>query len=581
MAAKTTAQAGDWNTGATWTGGVKPSFGDSATINHNVTVSTPSAVGTSGVAGTVDLTIANGITFTIQSGGLLTLRGDTLQNNNSTIDVQGGGTWRFDSSASASPGTTSYVCQIGSAHGTTSVFKTTGTSGNRAIVTSVLTSGALPGRFTDGGFLQGGNMTCDFATFTSIGNSTNNGFNCSIGAGQTTYFRDCIFDTCGKMGSTFNLNATSNFDMQRCCWKNSPGKVFNIANGGTYTSGTRLMHQNVFDNTLDFFSPLGWTVTENYFDTFFSTIAGDFVSFANNHVRMTSATGGIILYGPVSNNNFLFDEAGATNAHFIQTQSTMTISGNVFEFTGNDGTGDCIVFGNPGSASTVTIQNNVYLPNAAGENSGTPFSALGNANLTFAFNHNTYFCGTQGAAVGETYAGHAGLCSSFKSNIAHDTSARGYLIQDSGVNDATTDLVSSANLDYNCAYNTLAGSNGHGANNLEFSSGSGGANNKDVNPQFYNSARDAAAYDAACGGPGTVANLRTEMKKRNDTGFNSAYTPTAIVAWIKDGFRVGNAALQNAGHDGATIGALEYFTSSSGARNASASRQLTIRRRRR
>ncbi len=561
MAAKTTAQAGDWNTGATWTGGIKPSAGDSATLNHNVTVSTTETVGTSGVAGTVDLTTAAGITLTIQSGGTLTVSGDTLLTNSSTIDVRGGGTWRFDSSSSASPGTTSYVCQIGSAHGGTSVFKTTGTSGNRAIVTSVLTGGALPGRFTDGGFLQGGNMTCDFATFTSIGNASTNAFNCSVGAGQTTYFRDCIFDTCGKMGSTFNLNATSNFDMQRCCWKNSPGKVFNIANGGAYTSGTRLLHQNVFDNTLDFFSPLGWTVTENYFDLFFSTLAGDFTSFANNHVRFTNATGGISLYGPVTNNYFLCDDAAASNVHFIQCQSTMTVSGNIFEFSGADGTGDCITFGNPASAATVTIQNNICLPNAGGDDSGTPFSALGNVNLTIVFNHNTYFCGTQGAAVGETYIGHAGMVSSFKSNIAYDSSARGYVIQDSGVNDAVSDLVTSANLDYNCAYNTLAGSNGHGVNNLEFSSGSPGANNKDVNPQFYNSARDVSAYDAACGGAGTFANLRTEMKKRNDTGFNSLYTPTALVSWVKNGFRVRNRQLRNAGHDGATIGAMGYVSS--------------------
>lgn len=560
MAAITTAAAGDWDAGGTWTGGVKPALGDTATLNHNVTVDTSEAVGTSPVAGTVVLTISTGVTLTIAAGGTLNVAGDTLLSNNSTVDVQGGGTWRFDASAAASPSTTRYVCQIGSAHGTTSLFKVTGTSGSRGIVNSVTTSSAAAGRFTDGGFLQGGNMRCDFATFTNIGDASNNGFNCSVGAAGTTYFRDCIFDTCGKMGSTFNINATANFDMQRCCWKNSPGKVWGIGNVG-YTSGTRLMHQNVFDQTLDFFSPAGWTVTENYFDSFFSTTAADFVSFANNHVRMTSALSGTVLYGPVTNNYFLFDQTGYSNPHFIQCQSTMAVTGNIFEFAGTDGTGDCISFGSAGSASTITIEDNLVLPNSAGETSGTLLSALGNANITFSADHNTFHTGTAGGiAVGETYAGHTGMCTSMRSNIGWDTSARGYFAFDSGGDDAVSDLVSAANLNYNCAYNTLAGSDGHGVNNLEYSSGTPGANNVDQNPQFFDATRDATAYDAAQGGAGTTANLRTEMKKRNDTGFNSAYTPTALVAWVKDGFRVGNSALRNAGHDGTTIGAQDYFS---------------------
>ena len=556
----TSSTTGSWGTGATWVGGVAPGNGDTAVVAHNITVDDARIIGTSPVMGNIVLTVNTGVTLTISGTGSLTMRGDGILNGSAILDMSAGSAFYFDASQAATPSTTEYRFHIGSAHGSTPFVKTHGTSGSRVTISSIKTNSAANGSFTDGTgpWLQAGNFQADFTTFTNIGDSNTPAFMTSVGAGQSVWFRDCIFDTCGKLTSTYNINATANFDMQRCVWKNSVDQCFAIPNAG-YTSGTRLLHQNVFDEDSQFFSPAGWTVTENYFDSFFQTTAADFVSFSGNFVRMTNALAGSVMYGPVTNNFFLYDEPTGTNVHFIQAQSTMTISGNIFEFTGTDGVGDCITFGNPASAATLTINNNIFLPNAGGDDSGTPFSALGNANLTFSFDHNTFFSGQQGAAIGETYAGRSGMCTSMRSNIAYDTSARGYFVQDSGVNDAVSDYVTSANLNYNTAYNTLSGSNGNGVNNLEFSSGSPGANNVNQNPQFFDSSRDAAAYNAAQGGAGTIAALRTEMKKRNDTGHNAAYTPPLLIAWVKDGFRPGNVALRNAGHDGVTIGAQDYF----------------------
>src|SRR5262245_54263531 len=134
MAAITTAQTGPWNVGSTWVGGVKPGNGDTATLNHAVTVNTSEIVGTSPAAGSVVLTM--NAALTIQNGGTLRQRGDSAIGN-VAFTVDQGGTYIFDSSQSASPSTTSYRCTIGTANGqASSYFVTTGVSGNVATVMS-------------------------------------------------------------------------------------------------------------------------------------------------------------------------------------------------------------------------------------------------------------------------------------------------------------------------------------------------------------------------------------------------------------------------------------------------------------
>ena len=71
-----------------------------------------------------------------------------------------------------------------------------------------------------------------------------------------------------------------------------------------------------------------------------------------------------------------------------------------------------------------------------------------------------------------------------------------------------------------------------------------------------------ATFDALQGGPGTVMNCVNELRKRNlRTGYNPVYSITNVMNYIKAGHNVTGASgqlLQNAGYDGATIGAGQY-----------------------
>ena len=79
----TSAQSGNWNVGSTWVGGVVPT--DQAVIanGHVVTVSADATIGTSGISGTVDITVNQGGELVIASAATLTAKGG--------INVQKGG----------------------------------------------------------------------------------------------------------------------------------------------------------------------------------------------------------------------------------------------------------------------------------------------------------------------------------------------------------------------------------------------------------------------------------------------------------------------------------------------------------
>ena len=64
MATIATAQAGDWHTASTWTGGAVPTDGDTAVLNHAVTVSASVTVGGLTVGAGGSLSVADTYTYT-------------------------------------------------------------------------------------------------------------------------------------------------------------------------------------------------------------------------------------------------------------------------------------------------------------------------------------------------------------------------------------------------------------------------------------------------------------------------------------------------------------------------------------
>ena len=121
-------------------------------------------------------------------------------------------------------------------------------------------------------------------------------------------------------------------------------------------------------------------------------------------------------------------------------------------------------------------------------------------------------------------------------------------------------MVASGDIDFNCGFNLLAGSNLKGYNNLEFSSGAPGANDVDVDPAFRDRTRDLASWDASLGGPGTAANAVAELQKRNDADFNSEYTVSNLLTYVRDGFAPTATQLRGADQNAGTIGAVEFYS---------------------
>lgn len=227
-----------------------------------------------------------------------------------------------------------------------------------------------------------------------------------------------------------------------------------------------------------------------------------------------------------------------------------------------------------------------------------------------------------GIGIGEVLStdnNRPGHLKSLKSNIAWtaDGGTPGYKL----VHQHSTqqNIIDPANADYNCGYNLNAdASEGKGytkwpTNTTDiFPDGSPGVNDIDVNPQFVDSGRCLARFDidyllepvasswttATPYAIGDIISVATtgvwggrEVNYRCIKDHTSAVGDTTngipmvaaswrtnwelaslyhiredtsripvVCAWVRAGFAPTNAALLNAGHDGATIGAMEYVS---------------------
>lgn len=553
---------GNWSDDATWSGTGVPGNGDCVVIGHNVDVDVNTTVGKSGAEPSVDITVnSGGGDLTVNTGVTFVVRG-SIELNNAPFTLAAGSTLEFDASQAASPSSQNYELRIGTGHGHTSArLNINGTSGSKVTIRS--NAGGGNGWINDGTgpFLQGGLVTGDHANFLRIGDATNPAIRWSPSSGAVSVsLQNSVFDACGRIAQTYNQHGTASITFVNNTFKNSVGSQNFRNDADPYTSGTRVVSGNVFDLEAQITNPDEFTIDGNLFYDGYVIAGPGWASFDGNLVRLDN-NGGLNIGGNSSDNYWLAD-GSFTNPHFVQViglDQDMTIDGDIFEFTGTNADGDAILIGDPGATPrTATIQRVIILPNAAGESSGTLFSALGSAEATLIVNHNTAFLGTGGgAAIGETYAGHTGMLDQFFSNLFWDTSARACILYDSGTDDPVTDYVASADADYNGKFNNLA-CDGGGYNNLEFSSGSPGANDVSGNPNFVDPTCDIASWDGTLGGPGTVASALAELMLKNDVGYDSNYTIAALHTYIRACFAPTNAIYDGTGHDGTDIGAVQF-----------------------
>lgn len=581
MAAITTAQAGDWNTGATWTGGVKPVSGDTATINHAVTVSTSEIVGTSpGTDTSVVLTI--NAALTIQSTGNLRVRGAVTQGD-VAVTVNGDGVLEIDASLAA---TRRYQWTIGSANNqANSYLVAAGTAGHPAIIRS--NAGGAAGCFKGGQvFTRGGKFKLTFANLTKIGDGTNQSFDYDLNSAADQCFADdCIFDNCA---GTFNgggaVRDGAIFRFLRTTFKNSGSNLASrVGSNIAMTTGERRIAGCVFDHVLTILNATGFTF--NGWNIFlespaFLGTAG--VSADQNVFAFTGGAAGVLVTTFKVSNFISWARGEPVNPHFMAPDSG--VAGHDYEdgyyfSDGDDAQGDCVLPGTPGSAQAYNLKRLVVLPNKAGLKSGSLITLGGNANVTVGAEHCTVRVDgvNSGIVVGEgSYAGRAGIISSYKSNIVWGKVAdgNGYHIYASTDTVAQANLVAAANATNNTRFQAT------GAYGYPQTIGTPGANDVNQDPQFVDSTRNPITWDTSLGGPGTAANALAEMAKVNDrSGFNSAYSASALITYLKTGYIVRNSAMRTAAHDGTVIGAIQDAPPAA-ASSAAGSIFMTSRRRR-
>jgi hypothetical protein len=571
MAAFTSTQAGDWSDPATWGGSGPPGDGDTASIGHVVTVDTNTTVGTSGPTGTTAVTVTAGGRVVVATGIQWTVRGDilTATANTAVVDVitlEAGATLEMDASQASTPASQTYVIRLGNAAGARARFKANGTSGARCTVRS--NSGGGNARFTRTGATNSGFFDCSYCDFLRIGDASNPFADVDLttsSANSRFAFSHCTFDACGSM-STNGGGTPGNacvISVDHCRWKNTAGSgpTFGTA---TSPTGTRNLTFCSFDKAVTFTNTHNYVIEDCVFTNSYSVSgSGTWASFKRNFVRHT-AQAATQLTGEAVDCYVLEDHA-TSNPHFLQfgtspASAAQVIDGCIFESTGTAGNGDCILIPSPSGARAFTVKRCIVLPNAAGGQSGTLVSALGNANVTLVVEHNTAYvsANNSGLVVGETYNAHAGMVSSFKSNIMWRSSlGTGWKMYRDAAG-TNQDVCAPADADRNCGHNLNAGSDGKGynaASGTAFSTAPG-ANDVDEDPDFVDPTRDLASWDAALGGPGTVANAVAEILKLGDTDWNPDYNVADLLTWVRAGFAPQNQNLIGAAHDGGTIGAV-------------------------
>ena len=579
MAAYTTTQTGDWSVAATWGGTGPPGTGDTATLDHAVTVDANTTVGSSpGDSNTIvlqinaDLTIAAGVTFTV--------KGNVSQTNEIDADVGAGGGIIFDASG-ATPTSSEYIWTIGTAHNPASPGRISfnGTSGSRCFAQS--DAGGGNGRFASGGFLRGGMFQATYTDFDALGTSAIACIEPYLSSSTCPDFSitHCSFDSCGFVGKNLAMHVDSTFIFDDNNYQNPLDGNSLYINGyktQPLNTGTRSVQRNYIEGPIiQYFTD--FTIDDNVLSSVgscWSNIAEHTpASFAGNLVVTESKNGHNTQFDTLD--NYFLMNTTDSNPHYIVVPQesntgglTTTHDGWIFECAGTSASGDCFIPDTgPSVAYTLLIKNCIVLPNAAGDQSGTLMSSIGNQYLTAQFEHNTYCVEgsatgyATGVSVGETYAGHAGLVSILKSNLAWAvTSGDGALIAEEPTA-PVDDILTAAGADYNCTY--LAGG-GYSQGGYEVSFATAvyetdyAANDVDVDPGFMDETRDCAAWDSELGGAGTIANMLTEFAKMNLATWDTAYTPAALHTWVKAGFAPTNASLAGAAHDAGTIGAVEY-----------------------
>lgn len=283
------------------------------------------------------------------------------------------------------------------------------------------------------------------------------------------------------------------------------------------------------------------------------------------------ATSTYAIYADIPNNHGVAPDPAIPSG-------TLTFSGNVFQNAGCDTQGDCLLHLDNTSVAHV-VDNNIVLPNAFGDSSGTLLTC-GTAATNIKVRHNTAFTGAQvGISLSEGGVGGAGQVDELYSNIfwcdpnrtpsvPNQTSDLTKYFANGGAYGpynavdtnnpsnpslGTTDLVVAGAADYNCSYGGLAGQTK--SYQFKYTTTPGAHDLYATDPQFVDSTRSFWKWAVSQGSTATtitgqVADGLAYIKA------DPTLTRLSLIPYIQAGFAPTNSLLENAGQDGVTIGAV-------------------------
>jgi hypothetical protein len=560
MSAWTSQQAGDWSRSSEhadspWYDNdaqsalaTVPGDGDTVEIEHDVVLDADATIGDGTDAGVVK----NNATLTLNAK--LTLNGDLVIGDVTERDYHG--------ELSLGPGSeltddsNSREVQLCSA-----ILSSTATSGNWATVSGTL---GILGLTTEGIASITRRFDLQYVAFTATGSldfkpgnfgsvsSLVSFANCTFVGSNSVYFgnnnvmspdvtleidscdfRDTGNVTLGSQDSATRIPLFTNNTLSNC------GEVRSYVSHTNWTG-------SVFHNTLC----SSWDVNATTDNLFLAKDAG-------------SGDAGIRLDQDGSlTNSYVRVKAPVINSHTVTSGGggSLSFTDNIFEITTSEPN---ILFADDNR--TLTVERNIVrgagaFLNNVGAHSGATINA----------NHNTVFLDYDTSSVhqGLWLSENGDLTSSeinFRSNLAGYATdiIRDALYWDNSSGDSQViDLV-----DSNAYFNAAA---------APFESGITVTTNNDfgvADPQFFDSSRNLATWGQIIHGTdGTDSAAIALFLSKNgyssvtDTQSDtpSGVTVAELIEWVAEGFKVQNASLKDAGHDGVTIGAMDYISSHAG-----------------